>query len=147
MIFDDKLSQDEAREYVLKKPIIRPKTTVLTLVLFIFKTLLFGGCMGVVVSLLVGVCLTQKANISILIVIANIVVVFLLSLKKIAVLCVECYQHYAPEEYRRMCLCKPTCSEYALIVLKKYNLIKSVYLIYIRLTKTCRETYKIDFPK
>ena len=84
--------------------------------------------------------------VSILIVMGVIIVVFMIALKKIATICVECYQHYAPQEYRRLCLCKPTCSEYALLVLKEYNLIKAICLIYVRLKRTCKDTYKIDFP-
>lgn len=146
MILDNKSSKNEAKKYVLKKPIIRPKTTILSLVLFLLKTFLFGICFGLFVSVIVDIFFTVKQIYSVLIVAINIALVFLFSLKKVAVLCVECYQHYAPEEYRRLCLCKPTCSEYALIVLKKYNFIKAIYLIYIRLTKTCKNTYKIDFP-
>ena len=146
MILEDKLSQAEAKEYVLKKAIIRPKTTVLSLVLFVLRRMALGIVSGVVFYFLVdfsGVC---KKNCVFPIVLVSILVVLLLSLKKIAILCVECYQHYAPEEYRRMCLCKPTCSEYAIIVLRQYNLMKALSLVWIRLKKTCRETYKIDNP-
>lgn len=146
MILDDKLSQNIAKEYVLKKPIIRPKTTIKSLVLFLLKILIFGICFGEVVFIIVNLYIELNAAFFILIVVGNIIVVFMFSIKKIAIICVECYQHYAPEEYRRLCLCKPTCSEYALIVLNKYNFIKASYLIYIRLRKTCRNTYKIDFP-
>ena len=34
----------------------------------------------------------------------------------------------------------------ALILLKKYNFIKAIDRIYIRLTRTCKNTYKIDYP-
>jgi len=146
VILDDQLSQNEAKEYVLKKPIIRPKTTIKSLVLFLLKIFILGICFGEIVLLFVNLYIELIAASSIAIIVGIIIVSFMFSLKKIAIICVECYQHYAPEEYRRLCLCKPTCSEYALMVLKKYNFIKAIYLIYIRLRKTCRNTYKIDFP-
>ena len=60
---------------------------------------------------------------------------------------IKLYQHYADEDVRRRCVCKPTCSEYAIIVLKKYGVLIGIYKIYIRLFKTCYGTvYKIDEP-
>jgi len=146
VILDDILSQKEAKEYVLNKPIIRPKTTIKSLVLFLLKICILGTCFGGIALLIVNLYVELIAALSILIIVGNIVVVFMFSLKKLSIICVECYQHYAPEEYRRLCLCKPTCSEYALMVLKKYIFIKAIYLIHIRLRKTCKNTYKIDFP-
>ncbi|MBR6427397.1 MAG: membrane protein insertion efficiency factor YidD [Clostridia bacterium] len=60
---------------------------------------------------------------------------------------VECYQHYAKEETRRRCLCIPSCSEYAILCFKKYELIKALTKIRRRLYVTCRgDDYKIDLP-
>ena len=60
---------------------------------------------------------------------------------------IKLYQHYAPEEIRRRCLFKPTCSEYAILALKKYGVIIGLVTIYIRLFKKCRgNIYSIDYP-
>lgn len=60
---------------------------------------------------------------------------------------VKCYQHYAKEETRRRCMCIPSCSEYAIAVLKKYELIIALKKIHHRLFKVCRgEEYIIDQP-
>lgn len=142
MIFDDVNSQEEAKEYVLKKTLIRPKTTIVSLTIFVLEKVLIGAIFGVVICFVFDAYIIDL----LLVTVISSLAVFLLSLKTIAILCVECYQHYARDEYRRMCLCKPTCSEYAIIVLKKYNVIKAIILIYIRLTRTCRDTYKIDYP-
>lgn len=146
MILDDELSQNIAKEYVLNKSIIKPKTTIKSLVLYLLKTIILGICFGQIVLFIFNLHIKLNAAFSILIVAGNLIVVFMFSLKKIAVIFVECYQHYAPEEYRRLCLCKPTCSEYALMVLEKYYFLKAIYLIYVRLRKTCTNTYKIDLP-
>ncbi len=61
---------------------------------------------------------------------------------------VKCYQHYAKEETRRLCKCIPSCSEYALISLKRvFPLIVALLKIRKRLYVICDGgDYKIDFP-
>ena len=61
---------------------------------------------------------------------------------------VKCYQHYAKEETRRRCKCIPSCSEYALISLKRiFPLLIALLKIRKRLYVTCDGgDYKIDFP-
>jgi putative component of membrane protein insertase Oxa1/YidC/SpoIIIJ protein YidD len=67
--------------------------------------------------------------------------------RKLLVTAVELYQHYAPEEVRRKCTMMPSCSEYAILALRKYGVIKGLYKIYVRLTRTCRGgEYGIDYP-
>ena len=60
---------------------------------------------------------------------------------------IRLYQHYAPEEIRRRCLFKPTCSEYAILALQKYGVVIGLFKTYIRLFKKCRgNIYGIDYP-
>lgn len=60
---------------------------------------------------------------------------------------VECYQHYATEETRRKCKCVPSCSEYAIICLKKFELFHALYKIRRRLFVICKGfDYIIDNP-
>ena len=67
--------------------------------------------------------------------------------RSLLIYCIQVYQHFAPEKIRRRCMCKPSCSEYSIAVLKKYGLLKGSYKIYVRLTKTCRgQKYIIDNP-
>jgi putative component of membrane protein insertase Oxa1/YidC/SpoIIIJ protein YidD len=68
-------------------------------------------------------------------------------LRKLLVTAVELYQHYAPEEIRRRCTLTPSCSEYAILALRKYGVIKGLYKIYVRLARTCRGgEYGTDYP-
>ena len=146
MILDDLKSQEKAKEYVLNRTITRPKTNVWSLVLLFGKMFVFAVFFFIIVSLIVNHFFVLNLTKSIIVFLECQVIVFLFLLKKIAIVCVECYQHYASDDCRRMCLCEPTCSEYAILVLRKYSFIKALYLIYIRLTKTCKNTYKIDYP-
>lgn len=64
------------------------------------------------------------------------------------ILLVKCYQRYAKVETRRRCKCVPSCSEYAVLSLKKiFPLFVALLKIRKRLFSTCdgRE-YRIDFP-
>ena len=73
-------------------------------------------------------------------------ILFLALLKKICKLVIALYQHYASEKTRRKCVMMPSCSEYALLALEKYNVIKGLYKTYIRMTTKCKGNYKIDYP-
>lgn len=61
---------------------------------------------------------------------------------------VKCYQHYAKEKTRRRCMCVPSCSEYAILCLKKiFPLFIALIKIRRRLYKTCKGgDYRLDFP-
>ena len=60
---------------------------------------------------------------------------------------VECYQHYASEATRRKCKCVPSCSEYAIACLKKYELVYALLKIRKRLFVTCKGfDYILDDP-
>lgn len=74
-------------------------------------------------------------------------VMVLFSLKRAAIGMIKLYQHYAPEEIRRRCLFKPTCSEYAILAIKKYGLIIGLIKTYVRIVYKCRgNIYRIDYP-
>lgn len=67
--------------------------------------------------------------------------------KKAVISAVHLYQHYAPEHVRRRCLCKPTCSEYAILAVQKYGVLWGGYKTYRRLFKRCRGSiYRMDEP-
>ena len=75
------------------------------------------------------------------------IVVYLLFLRKMLIILIELYQHYAPEDLRRRCKCTPSCSEYAILALKKYGILMGVHKIRIRLFKTCQgNAHPIDYP-
>ncbi len=70
----------------------------------------------------------------------------ILLIRLLLITLIKCYQHYASEKLRRYCLCVPSCSEYALAVLKKYLLVVAVYKIIYRLKVTCDGEIKVDLP-
>ncbi|MEY8309334.1 membrane protein insertion efficiency factor YidD [Erysipelotrichaceae bacterium 51-3] len=84
-----------------------------------------------------GICITFG-------ILAAVVLVYL---RAILIEMVRIYQRLAPERIRRRCLCMPTCSEYALLVLETEKLPQALRKITIRLHRTCKGSiYKIDRP-
>lgn len=147
MISSDEQSRAEARDYVLNKPMIRPTTTIFAPIALLLCVIAVGIAVGLVIAETIDRHIANGEISTLCVVIGAIVFFLLCTVKPLLVLCIRCYQHYAPEVLRRSCLCKPTCSEYAIIVIKRYFLIKALYLIYIRLNRTCTgKIYKIDFP-
>ena len=74
------------------------------------------------------------------------IVIDLILLRFLLIKIIECYQHYAKEELRRFCMCMPSCSEYAIAVLKKYPLAIAIFKIVLRLTVICDGEMKIHLP-
>ena len=133
--------QADIREYVQRRAYHHPKTNVCTLLPMLAAYLILPAalawllvwpfsldCIGLVVAL----CY---------------LVLWLLLPNYLLVTCVSCYQHYASVDVRRTCLCKPTCSEYAILVLRKSPFPIAAVRIAKRLFVTCRGTaYKLDPP-
>ena len=92
--------------------------------------------------------ITFSTETKILLVILDIIFVIEVYLRVCLIMLVKYYQKTAKEETRRRCLCIPSCSEYALISLKRLFPLTLAFLkIQKRLFVTCDgKEYKIDFP-
>ena len=135
--------QDMIQGYIARHASLRPKTNILTV---LYIVLLYFALCGSV-TLLITVCARNAAEKSCLLIPLIWIVPVLISIRFFLIKLVECYQHYAKESTRRKCLCKPTCSEYTIAVLKKYPLIIALRKIGKRLFGTCKGgVYKIDPP-
>lgn len=143
------------RKYVMERPLVRPSITYKRASLTAFVFLLIAGGGSVLISLL-GFFLFRKNDFRFLFGMSEksfwiliSVFIFLIAVffvrKKAAVGMIHLYQHYAPEEMRRRCLLKPTCSEYAILAIKKYGIIIGCIKIWNRLNYKCRgSVYYID---
>ena len=121
----------------------RPKTTKLTV---LWYSLLYLGILGVAAWGIFGFSGFSVAA-SLLAFLGWFVLVTELYGRFLGVKVVECYQHYATEKTRRNCKCVPSCSEYAILCLKKYELIRAIRKIRKRLFVTCRGfDYILDDP-
>ena len=79
--------------------------------------------LNVLIPLLVcmGMC-TWDTRFSILILCAYV----LFRLRRIAIWCVRFYQRYAPDEVRLVCGVKPSCSEYMILSIEKYGIVRGI---------------------
>lgn len=143
--FPSEEEQELVRKYVIECPLCRPPVTYSKAFAIVFAAVI---CMAIIAVVgffllsLLGFSLNVFFYISI-----YLFLVALIFLRRLAVLCIQLYQHYAHEEVRRRCLLKPTCSEYAIIVIKKYGFVIGSIKTWIRLVYKCRgNVYYIDEP-
>lgn len=157
-------SQEEqmiAEQYVLERELERPDTdvkkavkytggfAVISVVLTVVSFHLFQwlGIFALLPDSFVQFHNQHPTIFFVLYCIIFVAVMGLLILKKAVIGVVKLYQHYAPEDIRRRCLFKPTCSEYAILAIKKYGLIIGLIKTYIRVVYKCRgNIYRIDYP-
>ena len=136
--------REVAREYCLNHELTRPRTNMKTFVAWVlFIEAISIICSYMLYKLFHWFSISFPFNVLYFLLSA---VFFLVFLKKICVLFVQLYQHYASEKTRRKCVMMPSCSEYALLALEKYNVFKGLYKTYIRMTTKCKGNYKIDYP-
>lgn len=150
-----------AEQYVLERELIRPDTDVKKAVkcvcIFLFATLAASfalyylflrlGVFAYLPESIAAYKAEHSAAFVLLFVLLCYVVSGLFCLRAAIIGCVRLYQHYAPEELRRRCLFKPTCSEYTILALKKYGVVIGLIKSYVRLFKKCKGNYyMIDYP-
>ena len=133
------------RKYVIERELYRPPITYFKVFIIILSTIL-----GEILITWLGFHqIVQKYYITkkTIYLIISILVFFIIDGRFFAILLIKLYQHYAPEGIRRRCLLKPTCSEFAIIVIKKYGLLIGGIKTWIRLNYKCRgNVYYIDEP-
>jgi putative component of membrane protein insertase Oxa1/YidC/SpoIIIJ protein YidD len=132
----------DLEEYQLNRTLPRPSTTKRTVAALVLLLLLMvaGACL-----LFANQPLPSWASI----LLCGLCIVGILETygRLLGIKIVECYQHYASEETRRKCKCVPSCSEYAILCLKKYELIYALQKIRKRLFITCKGfDYILDDP-
>ena len=157
-------SQEEqliAEEYVLRRPLPRPDTdwkkAVLSIAIFLSCTITVGFLLHYLFFRL-GFFMRMPEKTQAWITLHPGLFCFLFTLSFLLLCSVFCarfamigairlYQHYAHEDIRRRCLFKPTCSEYAILALRKYGVIIGGIKAADRLFRRCAgNIYRIDYP-
>ena len=140
----NKYEQQELVNYCVNRKLVRPNTNSIKAIKYLLLLELVSLISAFAIArLLVFVDISYDFA---LLHLSLTIILFLVFSKRFLILFVELYQHYASEERRRKCTLKPSCSEYAILALKKYGVIKACIRIYIRLFKKCNGIYKIDYP-
>ncbi len=148
----DQFEQDEAHEHCCSRSIHKPKTNAFTLA----RWTVFIVLLAAMSSLATYLALSWLGYVDILPLESSgtmrffwffFLIFTVLYFKKLLILFVELYQRYAPEDVRRRCMFKPTCSEYAILALEKYHTRIAVFKIFDRLFRRCKGLYyRIDYP-
>jgi putative component of membrane protein insertase Oxa1/YidC/SpoIIIJ protein YidD len=142
--YPSQLEQDEVWAYCCKRKLIRPDMDIPKACFFTVAFI----CIVLLISISINVLFNIIGRINkIISFLSCFVLGIAICTKKVIIGIVELYQHYAPEHIRRKCLLKPTCSEYMILAIEKYGVIRGVYKGIYRLLFKCRGTiYYIDYP-
>ena len=87
-----------------------------------------------------------KMEYSILLGILFLLIYFCIKIKAALICSIKIYQRYAPEHIRNKCRFEPSCSEYMLLSLEKYGLIKGVKKGFNRLKRCNINNGGFDWP-
>lgn len=153
------LEQDIVEEY-LKRQLYRPNTNIVKAILYIVLLIIICEIITFIVGLVINVlAISFEPSVHIGVINNNtwsdviyinlivLLIVFFFTLRITLIGLVHLYQHYAPEWMRRRCMCKPSCSEYMILAVKKYGPFIGTAKGIKRLVKTCDGiVYKIDYP-
>jgi putative component of membrane protein insertase Oxa1/YidC/SpoIIIJ protein YidD len=150
--------QEEAWEYVCKRKLTRPDTSIMKTLMYI---MIFSG-IDILITLICSYLIRRfyrndrffdselmnnpAALFAIIFLVITLMGILIVSKKAIIGL-VRLYQRYAPERIRRKCIFKPTCSEYMILALEKYGLVKGLYKGIYRMFFRCKGFYySVDYP-
>ena len=152
--------QDVAEAYVIERPLHRPDTCLRHAIIFasayLAVTILVSGLalLGLHRTALASSISSPSGFAATHQVLATAIVYGLVCFLALGVCgrfivigTVRLYQHYAPEQIRRRCVFKPTCSEYAILAVLRYGVVLGGIKTFVRLYRRCRGTiYRIDYP-
>lgn len=153
--------QDAVVWYVLKRPLARPNTSYkkaalclslflsanVVMIILLYCLFRWLGIFSFLPDTVYRFYTVHHTAFIVLLVLLQFTVSGLVALKPAIIGAIRLYQRYAPEDIRRRCLFKPTCSEYAILAIQKYGVIRGMMKAYIRLFKKCKgRIYSIDEP-
>ncbi len=112
---------DDPTSYNYKRRLNRPLIRWGAIVLYCVLTL---GCVAVLAFILIKLSVNER--IINWICIATLTSIIAINLRRIIICLVRIYQRYAPDSIRNKCRFEPSCSEYMILSLKKYGVIKGL---------------------
>ena len=104
--------------------------------------------LNIVLPLILYIALTQVLlhQIALLTCIATLLIIWIVHLKIIVIFIIKIYQNIAPLSLRNKCRFEPSCSQYMIICLEKYGLIKGLEKGIRRLKKCTHAGGGYDIP-
>lgn len=138
-LFND---EQDPRSSVYKRKLIRPKISLIkTLLLYILLPAL------AITAFLVLLNYIGLSETNIVIIVAAILLAYIfLTTKRMFICAIKLYQKYAPDSLRNKCRFEPSCSEYMILAIEKYGLIKGLQKGICRLKRCNIDGGGYDFP-
>lgn len=138
-LFND---EQDPRSSVYKRKLIRPKISLIKILLLYI--LLPALAITAILVLLNYIGLSET---KIVIIVAAILLAYIfLTTKRMFIYAIKLYQKYAPDSLRKKCRFEPSCSEYMILAIEKYGLIKGLQKGICRLKRCNINGGGYDFP-
>lgn len=138
-LFND---EQDPRSTAYIRKLKRPKVSLIKiLLLFIF---LPAVVLAALIVLLIHCGLPETTTVAIAAVI--LLAYILLTTKRMFINVIKLYQRYAPDSLRNKCRFEPSCSEYMILAIEKYGLIKGIQRGIERLKRCNIDGGGFDFP-
>lgn len=117
-----------------KRVLIRPKINYVKVAFYVILTVLgalgiFFGCNAVQDALRNAGRLNREYNrtlVSVVVASAALIIFIFICRKRILIWFVHLYQRYAADEIRLRCVFTPSCSEYMILSIEKYGVIRGI---------------------
>lgn len=134
--------EQDPRSSAYIRKLKRPKISVIKVILFyiLFPALVLTAL--IVVLKYLG--LPTKTTVVIIAII--LLAYILLTTKRMFICAIRIYQRYAPDSLRNKCRFEPSCSEYMILAIEKYGLIKGLQKGICRLKRCNIDGGGFDFP-
>lgn len=141
-VYGQDYDEEYVRWYVHERDLVHPRLNIFSFTGLVLLAAAVGLGLGYLVWLLAGCHWSLTATLWV----AG-TVTLLGNLRMLFIGLVKLYQHYMPEGIRRNCILLPTCSEYCILALKKYGVIRGCWKTVHRLLHTCvGDDYHTDWP-
>ena len=138
-IFNDE--QDPCSSAYIRK-LERPKVSLMkTLLLYI----ILPAAVITAIIVLLNHFILSKTTI-VIIAVTILMAYILLAAKQMCIRAIKLYQKYAPDSIRNKCRFEPSCSEYMILAIEKYGLIKGLQKGICRLKRCNINDGGYDFP-
>lgn len=138
-LFNDE--QDPRSSAYIRK-LKRPKVSLIKILLLFI--LLPAVVLATLIVLLIHLGLPETTTFVIAAVI--LLAYILLTTKRMFINVIKLYQRYAPDSLRNKCRFEPSCSEYMILAIEKYGLIKGIQKGIERLNRCNIDGGGFDFP-
>lgn len=140
-------SPNDIQHFDLERELVRPvlhfkRVLIKTVAVFITATVF-----GILAKIILNSFYCKRASMfSFLVSGLIIILAIIIKLKSILIWLIMVYQKFAPERVRLRCVFNPSCSEYMILAIEKYGVIKGIYKGIKRLKRCHLPNFGDDFP-